>query len=335
MNRIAPCLALLALASAASGQSFNLDVGDNLILFPAPSDAYAAAAGQSGRWNAVETPYAEALVDLAGNVTSVTVSSDVSSSYNNFMTSLTGDDEDFMEDTQFVPGFGAVATWTFSGLASGSYDVYTYAWDEVGSVRTDVEVIGSNDPLQTVGGSWSGSPHVLGVTYALHSVDVVAGTLTVELTSNDVNGSGSCNGFQLVRTGEGLGSSFCTANANSSGLSAQLSAAGSALVTDQDVTLTASRLPAPGTPGIFFFGPEAIQVVFGDGFRCVGGMTRRVQPPAFADGALQATRMLDFGAFYGQDLVAGASLNFQFWYRDPMAMMAGFNLSDGYNITFQ
>jgi len=38
----------LLFAAPARAQSFNLDVGDNLILSPAPSDVYGAAAGQTG-----------------------------------------------------------------------------------------------------------------------------------------------------------------------------------------------------------------------------------------------------------------------------------------------
>ena len=148
---------------------------------------------------------------------------------------------------------------------------------------------------------------------------------------------GDCSDYVLeisVDSGE-LGANFCTATPNSTGQPASISGVGSARVSDQDVTLVASGLPAPGTPGLFFFGPTQIQTPFGDGFRCAGGMTRRVQPPAFASGALSTSRTLDFNAFYGQDFVAGASLNFQFWYRDPMAMMAGFNLTDGLNVVFQ
>ena len=114
-----------------------------------------------------------------------------------------------------------------------------------------------------------------------------------------------------------------------------ISGVGSATAADQDVTLIAEQLPASNKMGLFFFGPTQIQEPFGDGFRCVGGMTRRVQPPVLADGTLTATLMLDFNRFYGQDLVAGANLNFQFWYRDPMAMMNSFNLTNGLNILFQ
>ena len=164
-----------------------------------------------------------------------------------------------------------------------------------------------------------------------------AATYILEVNVFDFS-AGDCNTYDLEIIGAGpggLGSNYCVGAVNSSGLPGLISGEGSATAANQDVTLIAEQLPAPNTPGIFFFGPTQIQVAFGDGFRCVGGMTRRVQPPAFADGTLTATRMLDFNAFYGQDLVSGANLNFQFWYRDPMAMMNGFNLTNGLNILFQ
>ena len=38
---------------------------------------------------------------------------------------------------------------------------------------------------------------------------------------------------------------------------------------------------------------------------------------------------------YASTVMQGSSLNFQFWFRDNAAMMAGFNLTDGINVLFQ
>ena len=132
----------------------------------------------------------------------------------------------------------------------------------------------------------------------------------------------------------GLGDRFCVGAPNSTGVGATIAASGSDVVLDQDLTLTAVGLPA-GVPGLFFFGPNQVQVAFGDGFRCVGGATRRIQPVAFASGAGAAQRALDFGLPYGTSIQAGTNLSFQFWYRDGMAGMSGFNLSDGIGILWQ
>src|SRR5689334_14361061 len=189
---------LFLAGSTLHAQDFNLDVGDNLILWPVPTSAYGAAAAQPGYWNDVHHPYSATLRDLAGVLTGVTCASTVSSSYNHFPIVLTGDDEALMEDIQAISSIGPAAVWTFSGLANGNYTVYTYAWapDSV-NARTSVDVPGSSDAQQIVGGAWAGSPHVLGTTYALHHVAVTNGTLVVNCAGASGT-SGSVNGFQLV-----------------------------------------------------------------------------------------------------------------------------------------
>ena len=132
-----------------------------------------------------------------------------------------------------------------------------------------------------------------------------------------------------------IGSSYCVAAQNWRTGGARIGALGDSQVAAQDVTLFAKGLPAPGTAGLFFFGGSAIQTPFGDGFRCVGGFTTRVQPPALASSTLTIVRTLDFQADYASAIQAGATLNFQLWYRDPMAMGTGFNLSNGTSVAFQ
>jgi len=130
--------------------------------------------------------------------------------------------------------------------------------------------------------------------------------------------------------------SYCAVQPNSSGDSARIEILGSSTAADQDVFLRSSGLPA-NVPGLFFFGTSQIQVPFGDGLRCTGGMVQRIYPAAFAMGPAPAIaqRELNFSAPSSAPLVAGANLNFQFWFRDQMAGMAGFNLSNGVNLTFQ
>ena len=57
IRSVLPLAALLPCATIASAQSFNLDVGANTILSPAPSPAYGAAAGQSGHWMEFKDPF--------------------------------------------------------------------------------------------------------------------------------------------------------------------------------------------------------------------------------------------------------------------------------------
>ena len=91
--------------------------------------------------------------------------------------------------------------------------------------------------------------------------------------------------------------------------------------------------PVPDQPGIFYFGPNQIEVPFGDGYRCVGGTVRRL-PVSFASGG-NLVRDVDYSANYAAGFItAGSSWNFQAWFRDPAAGGATFNLSNGLHITF-
>ncbi len=137
---------------------------------------------------------------------------------------------------------------------------------------------------------------------------------------------------------QGLGTNYCTAAVNSTGAGAVMDASGSADIDLNNLVLHATGLP-PDQFGIFFYGPEPAQLPFGDGFRCVGaggiGLFR-IQPPVST-----GTGVMSQGVDYtnpptsaGQ-ISPGSTWFFQAWYRDPVAGGATFNLSDGYEISFQ
>ncbi|MCH7720188.1 MAG: hypothetical protein IH988_04260 [Planctomycetes bacterium] len=189
---------VVGVVTPAFGQSFNVDVGDPNSPFGVPSDLYGAGAGQSGTWNAVSSgAFNVPLSDLAGAATGVTLTNIgglLNLDSNNPGTS--GGDQALMDDFQDVGGAGALATWTFSSLANGSYTVYTYAWaPDNAAFVSEVTVPGSPDPPQLIGGAWPGG-QVQGITYALHTVDVVDGSLAV-MVGTSVS-FGTVNGFQLV-----------------------------------------------------------------------------------------------------------------------------------------
>lgn len=133
-----------------------------------------------------------------------------------------------------------------------------------------------------------------------------------------------------------LPSTYCTATPNSTGLPAAIGWTGSTSIADNDYSVACYDLP-PSTLGMFFFGPGQTQVAFGNGYRCVAGTIFRLSPQAtsvFGD----ATRRIDFtqapwNAGPGA-LRAGSTWNTQFWYRNPAAGGAGFNLSDALSTTF-
>ncbi|MFT5051970.1 MAG: subtilisin family serine protease [Chlamydiales bacterium] len=132
-----------------------------------------------------------------------------------------------------------------------------------------------------------------------------------------------------------VGTNYCIAATNTTGVGATIGAVGSDLVAGNDFTLITGDLPA-GVPGLYYFGPNQIQAPFGEGFRCVGGATQRIQPPAFATAQGVTTRVLDLTAPPAAgSITPGANLNFQLWYRDAMGGPEGFNLSDGLNVIWQ
>ena len=74
----------------------------------------------------------------------------------------------------------------------------------------------------------------------------------------------------------------------------------------------------------------------GDGNRCVGGTQGsvvRMFPFAQADGGGVLHHALDNTLPVHAPVAAGATLNFQAWFRDPLGF-TGFNLSDGLSVTF-
>jgi hypothetical protein len=125
---------------------------------------------------------------------------------------------------------------------------------------------------------------------------------------------------------------FCTAGPSSAGSGgAQIGWIGVPSVYANAFTLTAVGLPT-STTGMFYFGPTQASVPFGNGLRCVGGALRRLGVQTVTSGSVQ--RALDFTQAPGTDLIPGSTWSFQLWYLDPAGGGAGFNLSNGLEVTF-
>ena len=130
----------------------------------------------------------------------------------------------------------------------------------------------------------------------------------------------------------GLGTKYCSSNANSTGSPADISASGSASSSAGDLTLTSA--PIPNESSIFFHGPNTQEVPFGDGFLCVEGNIRRgnVVP---SSGTNSASYTYDnSGARTDLSAYIGTTRHFQNWYRDPGAGGggSGFNTSNAISI---
>ena len=126
---------------------------------------------------------------------------------------------------------------------------------------------------------------------------------------------------------------YCTATQNSSGQVANIGYTGSLVIPNNDFGLFADSAPA-GQFGIFFYGPNQIQVSFGNGFLCAGGGLTRL-PLTQTDAFGIAVQAIDFNNLpNGGELNPGDETNFQFWFRDPMGGGARFNTTDALNVHF-
>ena len=124
---------------------------------------------------------------------------------------------------------------------------------------------------------------------------------------------------------------------NSAGSAAVIGAGGSTSLAANDLTLKVAGAVADKT-GLFFYGAGQASQPFGNGTLCLssGGQGIFRMPPAVTlapDGS--GTRAVDYASMTGAGQVsAGSTWYFQFWYRDPAGGGAGFNLSDGLQLTF-
>jgi glucose/arabinose dehydrogenase len=133
---------------------------------------------------------------------------------------------------------------------------------------------------------------------------------------------------------------YCSTSPNSVGPGAQIGSIGSTSVGANDFAVRVGLCP-PAQFGLFFYGPEQVQLPFGDGSRCVGAGSSgifRLGPAQLTNGVGGAQRPVRFDeppADSGPGQIEpGSAWNFQFWYRDPAAAGSGFNLSNALSALF-
>jgi hypothetical protein len=133
------------------------------------------------------------------------------------------------------------------------------------------------------------------------------------------------------------GSNYCNTAMNSTGAGAVITGIGTPNIANNDLVLSAEPCP-PGEPGLFYYGPDQIQVPFGNGIRCVGGAAgsiARLFPFAVADAQGVLSYAVDYSSAPANGpITAGSTYNFQAWFRDPAGGGSGFNLSDGLEVNF-
>ncbi len=206
MVRVRPfvLVAVGFLAAGTRGQSFNIDcnvaagVGAGV-----PTDAFAGAALQAGRWNNIGVgtgPFA--LVDLAGAGTGVTLSRTNGTLFNFNNANTSGDFQLLFDDIHDLGAAPGASTYTISGLFPGVYSVFVYAIaPDSSTARTSIFVSGSTSTNpQACGGVMPVNSFALGVNFTQHIVTVPptgAGANQITIICTGTVNLGSVNGLQL------------------------------------------------------------------------------------------------------------------------------------------
>lgn len=290
----------LALAGLASAQSFNIDLFGNS---PAtvPSSSFGAASGQTGVWNALTctscTSQANALLDLAGQPTSVTLQ--VLNSATTIDTcndaSLSADEVALLKSGRVVTPLWDEPTFRLSGLQPATYDLYVYVGapcgSQAGPSRISVSYFSVNTPIevQSVAGVASSGTYEFRGNYARFRLAAQAGqNLNVDLTGTTFT-TFDVQGIQLVMLtdailpvcfgtneagvccgvgdfGRGCPSSFQPRGA-------RLEGSGSASVSADSVVLTATDV---SNSTVYLFQGTGLGQTglnsLGDGMLCAGGL---------------------------------------------------------------
>ena len=160
----------------------------------------------------------------------------------------------------------------------------------------------------------------------------------------DVFNTGSCNEYDMLIDFDsgGIGTNFCAANPNSTGVVGLMKAFGSISRADNDVTLSARQMPQ-NQFGLFVASRMQgfIPMAGGsEGNLCLGGSIGRFNAGLTnGGGSAVINYTIDLDAIPQPSgpvsAAAGETWNFQMWHRDTNAAGATSNYTDGITITFQ
>ncbi len=175
----------------------------------------------------------------------------------------------------------------------------------------------------------------------------VSGGVTLQFAVVNGANSGSLAQFfvdDVSVTLPGLGTNYCGANQNSLGIAASISAQGSSIVADNNLTLAASGL-APNSFGFFLTSQTtgfAQNPGGSQGNLCLGGSIGRYVGAGQiqqADAAGGISLLLDLTTIPQPTgfvaAVSGDTWSYQAWYRDSVAGQATSNFTDGLTVDFQ
>lgn len=348
LHRTLPLTAsLLALTSLAGAQSINIDFGP-AAPFGKPLITHGAAAFQAGQWNQVAGnagPYGGALggaiVDTAGQGTAVQVRLTAGAdAFCDFVAGCNGagpagsDAEALMDDHA---RFSGPCDLLIRGLDPGLYTYYVYAWaPDDANARTTVDGV-------PVGGAWGGG-QIAGATYATKSMIPVAAGIPLKIKLDGA--AGSLNGIQLVKELTPVGTSYCPAQPNSTGVGAGLIAVGSPSALENFFYVGASGIPRDSF-AMLATGPQQANLPGAGGSQgtlCLGGPIGRFTRPSEilrADPVGNVFMPVDLTDFPTPNarisVTPGTTVYFQIVYRDvdPTTGAATSNFTDALCMTFQ
>ena len=215
--------------------------------------------------------------------------------------------------------------WNSPGEPSNTWGIEHYAMIELGDAAT-------------AAAKWNDLP----VHYLIPGL--------IELVSDDCDSDGvpdlyeiaedpglDLNGNAVIDVCECLATSYCLAAGNSSGTNALIGSNGETSLAQNTFQLHVNGA-VPLQFGLFFYSPNQQQKLWGEGMLCVGPGLQRIHPILLSDSGGFITLQIDFtqppfasGPFAINPL---STWSFQYWYRDPLGGPAGFNFSDGLEVTF-
>lgn len=178
-----------------------------------PSDAFGAAANQSGRWNVGDvsdiTMTPQPLVDLQGMATPWTLTIDIDGTHNfDHFSTPAGDETALLDDGHRLPTvIGEEANFILSGLPADTYDVYTYGWHSFLADRhtITIEIGGVQLLVQPSTSNFMDTGFAEGETHTVHRSVVVGMGEDLVITAIATADDGpddefewTVNGFQIV-----------------------------------------------------------------------------------------------------------------------------------------
>jgi hypothetical protein len=159
-------------------------------------------------------------------------------------------------------------------------------------------------------------------------------TLLEQATAAEVDTTGA--NLPDADPSNGSANNYCQATLNSQGNTALMNYGGSLNLANSDFTLSVTgQILHPNGFGMFTYGQTPYNVPFGNGYLCIspfGPGIQRMPTQALTQPTL-ILAMEDATTQFAQ-FAPGSQWYFQFWYRDPNAGGANFNLSDGLHVVF-